>query len=154
MQKAIRRLQAATVRARFAYHSSMSTIPIGAKREEKLLVTSEVAVNFMDVEEARVLSTPHLIAFLEMASRNAVKDLLDPGYDTVGTHVDVHHLAATPIGMQIRLRAEVISVDERRVLFKVEAFDEKEKIGEGTHERFIVHVARFASRVQAKAIGR
>jgi len=130
----------------------MLNIPVGTKREQKLLVTSEVAVSFMG-ETARVLGTPYLIAYLEMTSRNAVLDLLEPGEDTVGTRVDVRHLAATPLGMQVTFRAEVIAVNERRVNFKVEAFDEKEKIAEGTHERFVVNIARFASRLQAKAAG-
>lgn len=132
----------------------MAQIPIGTRREQKLLVTSETAIDFIGLEEARVLSTPHLIGFLEMTARNAVVGLLDPGYDTVGTHVDVKHLAATPIGMQVTLCAEVVSVNDRRVSFRIEAFDEQEKIIEGTHERFIVNVARFASRLQAKAARR
>ena len=124
---------------------------IGTKREEKLLVTSEVAIDFLGMENARVLSTPHLIGHLEMTARNAVKPLLDPGHDTVGTHVNVAHLAATPMGMSVTFRAEVISVEDRRVNFKVEAFDEKDKIAEGTHQRAIVNIAKFATRVAAKA---
>src|SRR5579863_6566551 len=120
------------------------TIPIGTKREEKVLVTSENAISFLGVENARVLSTPNLIGHLEMTARNSVKPMLDEGYDTVGTQVTVSHLAATPIGMTVTFRSEVISAGERRVTFKVEAFDEKEKISEGTHERAIVNVARFA----------
>ena len=105
----------------------------------------------MGLEGARVLSTPNMILGLERASRNAVLPMLDPGYDTVGTHVDVYHLAATPVGMTVTFRTEITSVDDRRVNFKVEAFDEKEKIAEGTHQRFIVNAARFAARVQEKA---
>ena len=131
----------------------MATIPVGTKREENLLVTSEVAVNFLGMEAARVLSTPHLIGYLEMTARNLLKELIGPGNDSVGTHLNFSHLAATPIGMQVRLQAEVISVSDRRISFKVEAWDEREKIGEGTHERVIIDVARFASRVQAKAAG-
>ena len=129
----------------------MTNIPVGTRNEEKLVVTQDVAINFMDVEGARVLSTPNAILGLERASRNAVLPLLDPGYDTVGTHVNVYHLAATPIGLTVTFRSEVTSVEDRRVNFKVEAFDEKEKIAEGTHQRFIVNVARFAARVQEKA---
>jgi fluoroacetyl-CoA thioesterase len=128
----------------------MAQIPVGTKGEFQLLVTSEVAVNFMGDESARVLSTPHLIAHLELTCRNAVLPLLDPGFDTVGTEVHVKHLAATPIGLHVRFAVEVISVDERRLNFRVEAWDDVEKIGEGTHERFIVNVARFGQRVQAK----
>jgi predicted thioesterase len=129
----------------------VANIRIGATREEKLLVTQDVAINFMGMEGARVLSTPNMISGLEYTSRNAVLPMLDPGYDTVGTHVDVYHLAATPVGMTVTFRSEVTSVDDRRVNFKVEAFDEKEKIAEGTHQRFIVNAARFAARVKEKA---
>ena len=128
----------------------MAQIPVGTKGEFHLLVTSEVAISFMGDESARVQSTPHMIGYMEITCRNAVLPLLDPGYDTVGTEVHVKHLAATPIGLHARFLVEVISVDERRVNFRVEAWDDQEKIGEGTHERFIVNVARFGERVQAK----
>jgi fluoroacetyl-CoA thioesterase len=129
----------------------VANIRIGATREEKLSVSQDVTIDFMGLEGARVLSTPNMILGLERASRNVVLPMLDPGYDTVGTHVDVYHLAATPIGMTVTFRTEITSVDDRRVNFKVEAFDEKEKIAEGTHQRFIVNAARFAARVQEKA---
>ena len=125
-------------------------IPIGTKGEEKALVTSDIAIDFLGAENARVLATPHLIGRLEMTCRNSVKPLLDPGSDTVGTQVHVSHLAATPMGMSVTFRSEVISADERRVNFKVEAFDEKEKIAEGTHERAIISIARFVTRLAAK----
>ena len=129
----------------------MTSIPVGASREERLLVTQAVAIDFLGRDDARVLSTPNMILGLERTSRNLALPLLEPGYDTVGTHVDVYHLAATPVGMTVTFRSEVISVEDRRVNFKIEAFDEKEKIAEGTHQRFVVHVERFASRVQEKA---
>jgi fluoroacetyl-CoA thioesterase len=125
-------------------------IPVGVTREETQKVTSEIAIDFLGIEGARVLSTPNLILGMERTSRNLVFPLLDPGYDTVGTHVNVYHLAATPMGMNATYRAEVMSVEERRVNFKVEAFDEKQKIGEGTHQRAIVNVARFAAKMQEK----
>jgi fluoroacetyl-CoA thioesterase len=128
----------------------VADIPVGTRHEEKLVVTPDVAIDFMGVKDARVLSTPNMILGLERTSRDAVLPLLDPGYDTVGTHVNVYHLAATPVGMTVTFRTEVTSVEDRRVNFKVEAFDEKEKIAEGTHQRFIVNVARFAARVQEK----
>jgi len=128
----------------------MPKIPIGAKGEEKLLVTSEMAIDFLGLEGARVLSTPHMIGYMERTCRNTVLPLLDPGHDTVGTHVNVWHLAAAPLGMTVAFRAEVTGVSERRVQFRVEAWDEKEKIGEGTHERAIVNVERFATRLANK----
>lgn len=129
----------------------MAEIPIGAKREEIHLVTTDVAIDFMGVEGARVLATPWLIMFLERNCRNLLLDYLEEGYDSVGSEVNVKHLAATPIGMAVTFRAEIMSADDRRVMFRVEAEDEKEKVSEGTHERFVVNVNRFASRVQAKS---
>ncbi len=129
-------------------------IHVGARREERILVTPENAIDFIGVDEARVLSTPFLIGYLEMTSRNLIKELIGDGLDSVGTHVDVRHLAATPIGMSVRLTAEVISVSDRRVTCRVEAWDEAEKCAEGIHERFVVDVARFTAKVQAKAARR
>lgn len=128
----------------------MANIPIGTKGEFHLLVTTEVAISFLGTEGARVLSTPHMIGFMEMTCRNTVLPLLDAGHDTVGTHVNVAHLAASPIGMAVTFTAEVIRVDGRRVEFRVEARDEKEKIGEGTHERAIINIAKFATRLAEK----
>ena len=128
----------------------MANIPIGTSSEEKLLVTHEVAIDFLGNEGARVLSTPHMIGFMERTCRNTVFPLLDPGYDTVGTHVNVAHLAAAPMGSSVTFRAEVTKVGERRVEFRVAAWDETEKIGEGTHERAIINVAKFATKMAAK----
>ena len=128
----------------------MANIPIGTRGEFQLLVTSEVAITFLGTEGARVLSTPHMIGYMERTCRDTVLPLLEPGHDTVGTHVNVAHLAASPIGMSVTFTAEVIRVDGRRVEFRVEARDEKEKIGEGTHERAISNVAKFATRLAEK----
>ena len=128
----------------------MPNIPIGARGEEKLLVTSETAITFLGVEGPRVLSTPHMIGYMELTCRDAVLPLLDAGFDTVGTHVDVYHLAAAPIGAVVTFTAEVVAVNGRRIQFRVEAWDEKEKIGEGTHERAIINVAKFATRLAEK----
>ncbi len=128
----------------------MHHITIGAKCEESLLVTSEVAINFMGAEGARVLSTPHMIGYMERTCRDLVLTQLEPGYDTVGTHVDVYHLAAAPIGACVRFLAEIAGFSGRRVEFRVEAWNGDEKIGDGAHERAIVDVARFASRAAAK----
>jgi len=128
----------------------MANIPIGTRGEEKILVTSEVAIDFMGLDGPRVLSTPQMIRWMEMTCRNAVLPLLEPGHDTVGTHVNVAHLAAAPIAMVVTFTAEVKAVNDRRIEFRVEAWDEKEKIGEGTHERAIVNIARFAARMARK----
>ncbi len=128
----------------------MANIPVGTKGEQKLLVTSEVAISFLGLENARVLSTPHMIGYMERTCRDTVLPLLDPGHDTVGTQVNVAHLAAAPLGMTVTFSCEVLSVTDRRIQFRVEARDEKEKIGEGTHERAIINVARFTAKMAGK----
>ena len=85
----------------------MANIPIGTKGEQKLLVTSEVAISFLGLEGARVLSTPHMIGYMERTCRDTVLPLLDPGHDTVGTHVNVAHLAAAPMGMAVTFAGRV-----------------------------------------------
>jgi predicted thioesterase len=123
---------------------------LGAKGEDKLLVTSDVAISFLEMEEARVLSTPQMIGFMERTCRNTVLPLLDPGFDTVGTHVNVSHLAAAPIGAVVTCKVEVTAVNGRRVQFRVEVWNDSETVGEGTHERAIIDVAKFATRLAAK----
>jgi fluoroacetyl-CoA thioesterase len=130
----------------------VANIPIGIKGESSIVVTPENAVSFLGIEAAQVLGTPFLIFHLEMTARNSVKPFLDEGFDTVGARVDVRHLAATPLGMHVTFRSELTGIEDRRLFFRVEAFDEKDKISEGTHERAIVHVARFAARVQSKRV--
>jgi predicted thioesterase len=117
----------------------------------KLLVTGEFAIDFLDHNDARVLATPFLIGYLEMAARNAVRDHLEEGFDTVGTHVDIRHLAATPLGMSVTFHAEVTGMDKRRIIYRVWAEDEDEMVAEGVHERFIIDIGRFGEKVIAKA---
>src|SRR5689334_567067 len=112
--------------------NGMANIPVGTKGEQKLLVTSENAINFLGQEGARVLSTPHMIGYMERTCRDTVLPLLDPGHDTVGTHVNVAHLAAAPMGMMVTFTCEVIGVNDRRVQFGAEAGGETERVGEGT----------------------
>ncbi|PYM67717.1 MAG: thioesterase [Candidatus Rokuibacteriota bacterium] len=98
-----------------------------------------------------VLATPRLVALLEAAAIRAVEPALAAGAGTVGTRLDVRHLAATPVGMRVRARATVREVDGRRLLYDVEAHDETEQVAEGTHERFQIDQGRFLARVAAKA---
>ncbi len=128
----------------------MNEIPVGTISGQPLLVTPEWAIDFLGDEDARVLSTPHLILWLEVTARNAVKPYLDEGYESVGTKVNIRHLAATPVGMSVRFTARVTAVDGSRVSFDLSARDEREIVAEGTHERFIVHVPRFAAKLAAK----
>jgi len=128
----------------------MAEIPIGASHQEVVLVTGDIAIDFLGLEGARVLSTPSMILWMEKTCRNLLMNYVEEGYDSVGTEVNVKHLAAAPLGVSVTFRAEVLAVNERRVTFRVEAADEQEKIGEGTHERTIINVARFASKMAAK----
>lgn len=128
----------------------MASIPIGTKHQHQTVVTNNIATRFLGIEDAQVLSTPHMIGLMEKTCRDAVLPLLDPGYDTVGTHVNVWHRAAAPVGSSVTFRAEVVEVNERRVQFRVEAATEREKIGDGTHERTIINVAKFAARQAEK----
>ena len=128
----------------------MHDIKIGTAGEQRLLVTTDVAISFLGIEDARVLSTPHLIGYLERTARDTVLPLLEKGYDTVGTHVNVFHLAAAPIGSVVTFMSEITAVQGRRVQFKVTAKTDEEVIGEVTHERAIINVAKFATRIAEK----
>jgi fluoroacetyl-CoA thioesterase len=98
-----------------------------------------------------VFSTPALVGLMESAAVKALSGCLSPGQTTVGAHIDVRHMAATPVGMQVRARAELTDVQGRKLVFKIQAWDEFEQIGEADHERFIVDEARFIGRLQAKS---
>lgn len=97
-----------------------------------------------------VYATPAMVALMENASHSCVDPHLPFGYITVGMFVDVKHLVATPIGMKVRAKAELVVVDGKRLEFKIEAFDEKEKIGEGTHGRYIVNQEKFMAKTEEK----
>ena len=128
----------------------MPDIPIGTRNTLSVVVTNDNAISFLGRDDARVLATPWLIMYLEMTSRDAVKPYLLESEDTVGTQVNVRHLAATPIGMKARFFSEVTGLNGRRVEFRVEAWDDRDKIAEGTHERFVVDISKFAERLSAK----
>jgi len=91
-----------------------------------------------------------MINLIEAAALAAVEHLLPAGYQSLGTHLDVRHIAATPVGMSVTATAEVTRVEGRTVDFRVEARDEKDLIGDGTHQRVVVNVAKFDQRVQRK----
>ena len=97
-----------------------------------------------------VLATPVMINVIEAAALAAVEPLLPAGHQSLGIHLDVRHFAATPIGMSVRATAELVAIDGRTLTFRVEARDDKEPIGDGSHQRVVVNVARFDARVQKK----
>ncbi len=118
--------------------------------EKSYTATDEVAIHFMGPEITPVLSTPSMINWMEHTCRDNVSSMLEPGHDTVGMTVDVKHLAATPVGMKVRVVSKLIKTEGRIFTFEVEAFDEVDKIGEGLHKRASVNVAKFESRLAAK----
>ena len=97
-----------------------------------------------------VFATPMIIALMERTCNESVLPYLAEGQGTVGTHVDVSHSAATPVGMRVWCESELVEVDNRRLLFKVKAFDDCGAIGEGLHERFIIDTVRFAAKAMSK----
>lgn len=97
-----------------------------------------------------VLATPVMINLIEAAALAAVEHLLPEGHQSLGIHLDVRHFAATPVGMRVRATASLVAVDGRTLKFRVEARDDKEAIGDGSHDRVVVNVARFDQRIQRK----
>jgi fluoroacetyl-CoA thioesterase len=122
----------------------MADYQIGAKREEIVEVGNDSAIRFLGADGARVLSTPQMILFMERSCRNLILSMLDAGHDSVGTHVDVWHRAAAPIGARVTISSELIAVNGRRAEFRVEARVGEKIIGEGAHQRTVIEVARFA----------
>lgn len=119
----------------------------GMKGEATTTVVYENTAAAVGAGGVEVFATPMMIALMENAAWHAVAEQLDAGDVTVGAVVNVSHLAATPLGQQVRAVAQLTEVDGRRLVFRVEAYDEKQKIGEGLHERFIVNLARFLKRI-------
>lgn len=126
-------------------------IKIGTTKERVIKTNSNQTTSFL-WEGENVLSTPSMISEMEETCRLLLKDffLKDNEWDSVGTRVEIRHIAATPVGSKIRLKAIVESVNNRKVMFNVEAFDEMEKIGDGRHERFIINIPTFKSKFEEK----
>jgi predicted thioesterase len=127
------------------------TLEVGRAFEISRMVTSELTADHFGNRGATVFATPALVSLLEETAICCVAPGLADGQGTVGTRVDVQHLAATPVGMTVTARAELTEIDGRRLVFKVEARDEAEPVATGTHERFIVNsMERFLARANAK----
>lgn len=117
----------------------------GIEHVQKRVVSEADSIRFLGDGVPPSLSTPSMINWMEFAARDGVKPHLEQGQDTVGTRVEVEHLAATPLGAEVTYRASLIGVNGRRLSFEIEALDEKEVVGRGRHERYIVDVERFAA---------
>jgi predicted thioesterase len=122
----------------------------GLKAEKTDTVTDRNIASFWGSGGLDVFATPAMIVLMEKASLFAVEPFLPPGWSTVGTELNVKHISPTPPGMKVRATAELVSIDGRALLFKVEAFDETGKIGEGTHERFIIEIEEFLEKTNSK----
>src|SRR5580704_17834636 len=126
----------------------------GLKGHAQILVGVEHTAPSIGSGKVPVLATPVMINVIEAAALAAVEHLLPPGHQSLGIHLDVRHCAATPIGMHVEATAELTAVEGRTLSFKVEARDDKEPIGGGTHERVVVNVARFDERIHQKLAGK
>jgi fluoroacetyl-CoA thioesterase len=125
-------------------------IKVGMSAERTLVVPPERTVGHFVRGMPMVYGTPMMIMEMEMVSSDAIKSHLQPGWITVGTEVDIRHLAATPVGATVRTTARVIAVERRVIRFEVEAFDDVRRIGEGRHARGLVNLASFTKRLGAK----
>src|SRR4051812_2797550 len=127
-----------------------SGLKVGATGELRFVIETAHAIDLSAGAMPLILSTPWLIWFLEHAAREAMAPFLEEGETTVGSHVDVDHLAATPVGGSVKCLARVAHIDGRQVSFQLEAFDDVERIARGFHRRHVILVNRLARRVEAK----
>ena len=126
-------------------------VNLGATKERKVKINSNQTTSFL-WEGENVFSTPAMISEMEETCRLLLKEqfISDAEWDSVGTVVNIKHLAATPIGTEVLIKSKVISVNGRRVMFDVETFDKIEKIGQGQHERFIINIPKFKNKFNEK----
>lgn len=122
----------------------------GLRGHTGIVVGDEHTAPHVGSGRVRVLATPVMVNLMEAAALQAVEGLLPAGHQTVGTHLDITHTAATPVGMRVRAYAELTKVEKRTLTFSVHAEDEKERIGGGLHERIIINLERFDQRMQEK----
>ena len=125
-------------------------LEIGIRGSGEAVVTEALTARSMGSGELPVYATPAMIALVEETAWRSVAQELEPGQGTVGTKLDFAHLAATPVGRKVRCETTLTGIDRRRLVFSAEVFDEAGKIGEGTHERFIVDNERFLAKADAR----
>jgi fluoroacetyl-CoA thioesterase len=132
----------------------LSRLTVGLKGAAEIVVAEEHTAPRVGSGRVHVLATPVMINVMEAAALAAIEHLLPGGHQSLGTHLNVSHYAATPVGMRLRATAEVAKIDGRNIEFRVEAHDDRERVGDGTHVRVVVNVERFDQRVQKKLQGR
>lgn len=123
----------------------------GIKKSEEHTITENDTANTVGSGNLQVLATPVMVAWMEHTAMLAVADELPEGWTTVGTELNISHMASTPIGLKVRIEAELIEADKRRLLFSVSAYDDFEKVGEGLHERFIINEEKFMQKASKKS---
>jgi len=128
----------------------LSKLRPGLEGHAEIVVGEQHTAPRIGSGRVRVLATPVMINLMEAAALDAVENLIPAGHQSLGTRLDVRHIAATPVGMRVRATAKLLAVDGRTLEFRVEAHDEKDLIGDGVHTRLVVNVERFDQRVQAK----
>jgi predicted thioesterase len=128
-------------------------LPVGLSGTAELVVGEQHTAPRIGSGRIRVLATPVMINLIEAAALAAVEQSLPEEHQSLGTRLDISHIAATPVGMRVRATAEVTRVEGRTIYLRVRAEDERELIGEGTHERVVVNLERFDKRIQSKARG-
>ncbi|MEM2924712.1 MAG: thioesterase family protein [Methanocellales archaeon] len=126
-------------------------LEVGLTYEKSYVVTSEMLASRLVPGTPDAFATPFMVALIEHTCNDAVQPHLNMGQGTVGIVMNAKHLAPTPMGMRVIARARLDAIEGKRLIFKVEVFDEVEKIGEAIHERFIIDKAKFAAKIQAKA---
>ena len=129
---------------------SSIALKVGLTGTYRIVVADEHTAPFVGSGKVRVLATPVMINLIEAAALACCEQLLPAGHQSLGIHLDVRHIAATPVGMKVFASARILKIEGRTVFLAVEARDEKELIGDGAHERVVVNVAKFDLRVQAK----
>ena len=128
------------------------SVPIGAKGEARMVVTDDKTAAAIGSGSVRVFATPWMVAMMELSACNALAPYYEEGQSSVGTKLNVSHDKATPVGMRVHAEAEVIEVDRRRIVLQVTARDETGVIGRGTHERFLIDMAKFLAKAEGKAV--
>ena len=126
-------------------------VEIGIKGQLELVVSEELTAKHIGSGTVLVLATPMMIALMEKTCRTSVKPYLDEGQETVGTHVNVSHDSAVPVGRRVWCESAVIGIDRRKITFRVAVYDGDTVVGQGTHERFIIDEKKFGEKVGAKS---
>lgn len=128
----------------------MDSLKTGIIGETKTTVSDKNTAIAHGSGSVAVFATPAMIALMENAALSSVQPYLPEGHTTVGIKISSTHIAATPLGMEVTAKSELTEIDGKRLVFRIEAYDAKEKIGEGTHERFVINVEKFMKKIDEK----